>query len=278
LALVVERQTEAIVSSENELRQARAIMLQKDQLAELGSLVGTLGHELATPMGIGITVVSSLHEHARQLTNSLLANSLTKQDLQAFLDSITENTILVQENLQRATELMGSFKQIAVDQAGGACRSFCVDEYLKTIARSLGPLLKRSPHEFCYSCIPDLWVEGFPGMLYQILVNLVNNALIHAFDGMPEGTKGRISADLSYEQGGLSIVVRDSGKGMDTEIASQVFTRYFTTRQGKGGSGLGLHIVESLVLEAGGTINMQTKPNEGTQFSIFLPWNQCQTP
>ncbi|WP_430883177.1 sensor histidine kinase [Fusibacter sp. JL216-2] len=72
--------------------------------------------------------------------------------------------------------------------------------------------------------------------------------------------------------GGVEIIYQDDGKGMSQEIADKIFTPFFTTKQGEGGSGLGMHIVHTLVTEKfGGTIEVGPNAGKGVRFNIFLP-------
>src|SRR6185295_16193165 len=89
---------------------------------------------------------------------------------------------LILSNLGKADQLVKSFKQVAVDQTSEVKRKLIVRAYLDEVLLSLGPRLKQTRHRIEVECPPGLEVDTFPGALYQIVANLVLNALLHAYD------------------------------------------------------------------------------------------------
>ncbi|NLH83479.1 MAG: ATP-binding protein, partial [Phyllobacteriaceae bacterium] len=104
----------------------------------------------------------------------------------------------------------------------------------------------------------------------QILTNLFVNAVTHAFTDGRSGVMRIEARSLGEDRVGISF--SDDGVGMDAETARRAFEPLFTTRRGKGGSGLGLHIVRTLVVNRmGGRIRIDTAPGEGCRFEISVP-------
>jgi len=113
-------------------------------------------------------------------------------------------------------------------------------------------------------------MDSFPGPLGQVIANLVNNALMHAFDGRSEG---KVELVAEYEKPDwIALHVRDNGNGISTGNQERIFDPFFTTKMGVGGSGLGLHIVHSIVSDIlGGRITVRSEEGCGTCFTLSLP-------
>jgi signal transduction histidine kinase len=173
-------------------------------------------------------------------------------------------------SLQHAADLVSSFKQVAVDRASVQRRSFCLRNVVDEILLTLEPGLRRTTHKVVCRIPVGINMDSYPGPLGQVLSNLINNAVLHAFDGRQ---KGRI--EISAEPEGANqvcIAVRDNGAGIKESHVARVFDPFFTTRLGQGGSGLGLSIVYSLVSDVlGGRIEVSSREGEGSCFTLTLP-------
>jgi len=253
-------------STIDELRQAQQQLVHAEKLAALGGLVAGVAHEINTPLGIGVTAASYLEQETKRLGTELEENRLTAESLNRFRQTAMESTQLILRNLMRADKLVKSFKQVAVDQSSEQKRVIDLAVYLQEIMSSLHPSLKRTRHTVEIDCPEGLVLETYPGALYQIVVNLVLNSLLHAFADRLEGSIA-ISARRDGDQ--VSITYRDNGCGMSEEVRRQVFDPFFTTKRGEGGSGLGLHIVWNLATQVlGGAITCESAPGEGTRFEL----------
>ena len=103
-----------------------------------------------------------------------------------------------------------------------------------------------------------------------MLTNLLMNALLHGFDGAERGRVTVHCALLNETEAELS--VNDDGRGMDESVRRRIFDPFFTTKLGTGGSGLGMHIVHSIVTNVlGGQIEVRSTPGQGTQMLMRLP-------
>lgn len=253
----------------DELRRAQEQLVHAEKLAALGGLVAGVAHEINTPLGIGVTAASFLEQETRRLGVELEENRLTAESLQRFRQSALESTQLILRNLTRADKLVKSFKQVAVDQSSEQKRVIDLSVYLQEIMSSLHPSLKRTQHEVKIHCPDNLVLETYPGAIYQIVVNLVLNSLLHAFDAKPKGT---ISITARRVANLVELAYRDDGSGMDEEVRRRIFEPFFTTRRGTGGSGLGMHIVWNLATQVlGGTISCESEAGSGTVFELRFP-------
>ncbi|MGI6408241.1 MAG: sensor histidine kinase [Thiopseudomonas sp.] len=194
---------------------------------------------------------------------------MTRSALQGFLDEIREGSLIIERNLARSAELIGSFKQLAVDQTSYQRRPFELKELAHEVLTTLRPTLRKMPFVLRDELCENVRLDSYPGPLGQVLINLVNNALTHAFAGRQEGAiwlRGHI------EEGMVHVSVSDDGIGMMPEQLKKIFDPFYTTQLGKGGSGLGLHIVYTLVNGLlGGRIEVRSTPGSGTCFTLILP-------
>lgn len=251
------------------LTRAQSQIIQSEKMAALGVLVAGVSHEISTPVGIGITAVSFLEEKSRDLHTLYDSGTVSRADFQEFLGTVDTSVKIITDNLARASELLRSFKRVAVDQSSEEKRVFKVKEYIGEILTSLRPKLKRTRHTVSVACDDALEIESYPGVFYQILVNLIMNSLTHAFS---EDATGHMSISARVEDDRLTLVYADDGAGMDAATLSRIFEPFFTTARKLGGSGLGLSIVYNLVTRTlGGEIRAASEPGKGTVFTIVAP-------
>ncbi|MBI5257594.1 MAG: PAS domain S-box protein [Burkholderiales bacterium] len=265
---VAERTAELSNALEG-LRRAQAELVQAEKLASLGALVAGVAHELNTPIGNAVMVASTLADHRREF-EAAIAGGLRRTALETYLASAREASQVLERNLQRAAELVGSFKQLAVDQSSVQRRSFELAEVLQEVLLALSPTLRRSGVTLVDEVPAGLLLDSYPGPLGQVLVNLISNALVHAFEPGSAGTITVAAGRLDERR--LWLRLRDDGRGIPPEALGRIFDPFFTTRLGQGGSGLGLHIVYNLVTGLlGGRIEVRSEPGAGAEFVIELP-------
>jgi len=263
------RQVKETLGAMEQLRNTQGQLIQAEKLASLGGLVAGIAHEINTPVGVGVTAASTLRAKARQLQQKHDAGDLREQDVSAFVRLVSESTQIVLRNLERAAELVRSFKQVAVDQTSGERRVFDLGIYLEEILQSLAPRLKKTTHAVKVDCAPGLVIDSYPGALAQIITNLIENSLTHGFGDGGTGAI-RIVAQKDGEQ--IALRYADDGAGIPKEHLSRIFDPFFTTRRGSGGSGLGLNIVYNLVTGMlRGSIEVNSAPGEGAQFLMRFP-------
>ena len=258
-------------STLEQLQNTQSELVQAEKMASLGGLVAGVAHEINTPIGVGLTAATHLKEQADQLDAKFSSGLLKKSDFQSFIDVAKQSTQIVETNINRASELISSFKQVAVDQSSEEARTIVLLDYIDEILVSLQPKLKRTNHIIDVEGDRTLQLTTNPGALSQIITNLVMNAVIHAFDDDETGHI-HIHADVRNDVANLSFT--DDGKGMDSDVQAKVFEPFFTTKRGSGGSGLGMHILYNQVTQTlGGTIDLLSKPGVGSAFEISIPLN-----
>ncbi|MEL4180306.1 PAS domain-containing sensor histidine kinase [Roseateles sp. PN1] len=266
----VNERTRELSEALEVLKQAQEDLVRTEKLAGLGALVAGVSHELNTPIGNAVMVASTQRERLQRFEGETAAG-LRRSQLSAFLSDAKESAEVVERNLQRAAELVNSFKQVAVDQSSYQRRGFGLQDLLHELSLMLSPTLRRNQVALCEEVPAGLFMDSYPGPMTQVLMNLVNNSVAHAFDGIADERRVRIVASaLGADR--LRVAVEDNGAGIPAEHLSRVFDPFFTTKLGRGGSGLGLHIVYSLVTELlGGTVRIASSVGKGTRVILELP-------
>ncbi|EAR07603.1 sensor histidine kinase [Reinekea blandensis] len=264
------RQTnQSLVDSMDQLKRAQAELIQNEKLVSLGTLVSGIAHEVNTPLGISITASSHLEEELRRTQIELTDNRLTKSGFENFLNECNETVALLTGNLNRAAELIKSFKKVAVDQSSDKVRLVELHTYIDEIVLSLRPRLKRTDIEVHNEVDPLIEVILSPGALAQIITNLIMNSVIHAFNDGEQ--PGNIWLSASEQEDQLILTYADDGSGMDAQTLKHVYDPFFTTRRSEGGSGLGMNIVYNLVTsKLNGSIDTQSQPGQGVTIRMAI--------
>lgn len=264
----VEERTAELSSTLDNLQRAQEELLQSEKLASLGALVAGVAHELNTPIGNALMVATSFEFACKQL-DVALQGGLTRSALQDFLDEIRDGSQIIERNLARSAELIGSFKQLAVDQTSYQRRPFVLKELGREVLTTLQPTLRKTSYVLHEELCADVRLDSYPGPLGQVLINLINNALIHAFIGREHGS---IWLECKCGTDTIQVIVADDGIGIGPELQKKIFDPFYSTQLGQGGSGLGLHIVYTLVTGLlGGRIEIQSTLGSGSKFILELP-------
>lgn len=265
----VNDRTQRLHKEIKERKEVEKALIQTEKMAALGNLVSGIAHEINTPIGIGVTGATHLEDITRHFRQLFIANAMKKSDLSHFLEECEETSRIIHSNLQRASDLIHSFKQVAVDQSSEKKRQFNLKSYLEDVLLSLYPMFKKTAHTITLNCAGSIEINSYPGAFSQILTNLIINSLTHGFENLKAGL---VVIDIEEESGQLKIVYKDDGKGMGEEQRKKVFDPFFTTKRGKGGSGLGMHVVYNLISEKlSGTIECKSVLGKGVVYHISIP-------
>ncbi|MES2950985.1 MAG: PAS-domain containing protein [Pseudomonadota bacterium] len=251
------------------LHQSQEALARSAAKATLGTLVASVTHELSTPLGNCLITASTCSDLSRRMLAQMEAGQLKRSDLNTFLLEVREGGDLIERNLHRAVDLVKNFKQVAADQASEQRRSFELASVVSEVLDTLSPSLKRHTHQVLVDIPQVIGMDSYPGPLGQVLINLINNAYLHAFEGRNDG-RVRIAAQAQY--GWVELRISDDGIGMPQELLARLFQPFFSTKIGRGGTGLGMTIVENLVKKTlGGTLAVESTLGQGTRFLIRLP-------
>jgi signal transduction histidine kinase/tetratricopeptide (TPR) repeat protein len=257
------------------LRDAMDQLVVQEKLAALGALVAGVAHELNTPIGNCLLTASTLQEKTRVLETTAASGAMRRSTLSDYLETSRDGLELVTRGLRSAAELVQSFKQVAVDRATEQRRSFDLlrtsQEVIATLQRNIGVAGHRIEIDIAHGIVLD----GYPGPYGQVLTNLVNNALLHAFGSKKGGSMHLLA--LPWRGSGIEIRFSDDGVGIAPENLKRIFDPFFTTKLGQGGSGLGMSISYNIVTSLfGGEFEVSSILGQGTCFTLRLPANAPQ--
>lgn len=252
------------------LRETQNSLIEAEKLAALGRLVAGVAHEVNNPVGISLTVASSLERKIALFSEEVARGDLRRSSLTEFIESNRDAASQLVANLNRAAELIQSFKQVAADRNYSDQRVFDLADLTEQVVMSLKPGLRKQNLALSVDCKPNLMMNSYPGPYGQVLTNLFLNSVAHAF---PAGGGGAV--EIKVQESGddhVEILFTDNGVGMSPDVRRRAFDPFFTTRRDQGGTGLGLHIVYSIVTNRlGGRLHLKSEPGQGTKIQIILP-------
>jgi len=266
----VAYRTHELETALKRLKNSQKQLIEQEKLASLGRLVAGVAHEVNTPLGVAMLGSSTVLSGVNLLNTKLTQGALSKHDLESFIHDAKEASEGVEFNLNRASELVVNFKQMATDFHSDPKSEVNLVEWIESISTSLKPMLKnagiildlRLPSE-------NLIVTSYPSRLAQVVTNLVSNAIKHAFPKKFEVAQKTITIQLGGSPFNYRLSVSDNGIGMDEKTKAQVFDPFFTTDRASGGMGLGMSIVHNLVTGSlNGQLDIKSEKLKGTKISI----------
>ncbi|WP_417448123.1 ATP-binding protein [Idiomarina abyssalis] len=274
----VTQRTQALKESNSELlktleqlHQYQGQLVESEKMASLGDMVAGIAHEVNTPIGLSVTASTLLQDKLTVMQEKFDEKRISTSEFERFLSDCDENLQIIYRNLGRAADLVTSFKQVAVDQSSEVDRDIHIPSFMNDVLISVKPR-RLDPEKFPIriSCPDNLTVRAKAGPLNQVLINLIVNSMVHAFDGYDHG---QIDITFSMQNDTeLEMVYADNGKGVPSDISRKIFDPFVTTKRGSGGSGLGLHLVYNLVTQVlGGNIHFFSEEKNGVEFIVRFP-------
>jgi nitrogen fixation negative regulator NifL len=236
---------------EDELARQRAARIQSDKLADMGTLLAGVAHELNNPL----TVVTGYSSMLRQTLGDGPARERVDRIATAAerCVRIVRNFLALarQHPLERQLARLNQIVQEAVELLAYPLRVDNVEVRLD-LADDL----------------PKLWAD--PHQLHQVIVNLITNAH-HAMHGNTSDRRLTIRTRFKAPDARVSLEVADTGAGMSPEVLARIFEPFFTTKPLGQGTGLGLPLCQGIVEGHGGTLRVESKVGEGTTMNVDLP-------
>ena len=248
-----ERLVEANAKTEHETLARIAALEQlrhADRLITVGRLAAGVAHELGTPLNV-------IGGRVKMLRRGNLQPSVVDEYLVIIAEQAERMTSIIRQLMDFARRREP--KVAAADLQASAC----------AIRRLVSPIAQKRRVEVRVTSSDAVWALGDAVQLEQVMSNLVVNA-IHA---CKEGGRVDISCGLR-EMGGVTrafIRVEDDGHGMDAATRERIFEPFFTTKDVGQGTGLGLSVAHGIVQEHGGSIEVDSQPERGSRFFVFLP-------
>ena len=265
----VAERTQELESALERLQESQENLASSEAKATLSTLVASVSHELGTPIGNSMMASSSLGDQAREFQKLVDDGTLKRSDLSRFLVTLGQGTDMIQQNLRRASDLLKNFQQVAADQASEQRRVFDLRRAVSEILHTLTPSLKRHTHRIELMIPEGIQMDSQPGPLGQVVINMINNAYLHAFEGRNDGV---FTISAIAQDGRVTLSFADNGAGIAPENIEKLFLPFFSTKIGKGGTGLGMAIVRNLVTKnLEGSIIVQSELGKGSRFDVELP-------
>jgi len=231
-----------------ELKKLEGEVRLKEKMAAVGELAAGIAHEIRNPL-------ASISGSVQALRSSAVPGSSEQRLMEIVVSESQRLSLIIEDFLKYVRP-----KERAIEQVDGPAA-------LRDVVTLLQHSDELTPsHQILVDLEPEsVLVAADPGQLRQIFWNLARNAIA----AMPDGGTIRVSARLDAERWTVSI--SDEGHGMTAEERDVLFTPF--AHSFPGGTGLGLAIVYHIVEEHGGTIAVETAPNQGTTIRITLPQN-----
>ena len=258
---------------DNALRTQRRLqddLVESRKLSALGMMVAGIAHELNTPIGSALLTVTDQQQGRDELARAV-HSGLTRQALLDYLHHSEAGLTLAKTSLERASELIQSFKRMAFERMQDDPAAMQIAQVVDDLARTLHPHLKHTKITLHNTVPTELTIVSLPGILSQVLQNLIINAVSHGFEAHQVG-EVTVSASVDAEGSYVEIMVTDNGKGISEEHISTLFDPFVTTGRDRGHTGLGLHLVHLWVRQKlKGTVDFTPSSTGGAAFIIKIP-------
>ena len=249
-----------------QLSNAQDQLVEQAKNAALGEMLSGLAHEVNTPLSVVGNAISLASDSIDSVSSMMLEGRLTRDGFKSWKTETDHFLDLGRQNLGRAIRIMTELKSVSLEHHLDARDPVNLQDLVGRVKLLLNPFTRR--HDIEIEVTGDApTVMTSAGKLHQCLVNLIQNAAIHGY----EGSGGLVSIDIEDRGRTAVILVRDSGRNMPPDVQARALEPFFTTKRGRGGTGLGLHLAATHLAELGGQLTLHSTQNEGTTFKIILP-------
>ncbi|KZN52048.1 sensor histidine kinase [Pseudoalteromonas luteoviolacea] len=267
--IALREANQELLNTLERMHQYQNQIVENEKMASLGQMVAGVAHEVNTPIGLGVTGSTLLRDKLADINAAFEQKTLTSKQLERFIHDGIENLDLIYRNLNRAAELISSFKKVAVSQDVEVSSEVNINKLFQAIVSSMRAEIDIKNVTWQLSCSEKLTVRTKAGLLQQVFEQLLSNSLIHGFLDLKDN---QIHIYVEQHSQSLEIIYQDNGVGVSNAVKKRIFDPFVTTKRGEGGSGLGMHLVYNLITQAlGGTITLSDDIKKGTKFIITLP-------
>jgi len=278
----IEETNDALQKSLDELKATQAQLIQSEKMASLGELTAGIAHEIQNPLNF----VNNFSEVSKELLEEMLEEIQNgdMEEVNAIAQDVIQNLEKINHHGKRADGIVKGMLQHSRSSSGAkedTDINVLVDEYLRLAYHGLRAKDK-SFNATLQTHLDDniKTINIAPQDIGRVVLNLITNAFYavterkkeskEEFQPMVIVTTERNSS-LEGGQEGVKISVKDNGNGIPKKVLDKIFQPFFTTKPTGQGTGLGLSLSYDIIKAHGGTINVNTKESEGTEFIISLP-------
>ncbi|MFH1593344.1 MAG: ATP-binding protein [Candidatus Omnitrophota bacterium] len=243
----------------DELGKVQAEAAQREKMAVIGTLSAGINHEICNPLGI-----------ARGQCEAFLLNIKDGLYNDKTPDELVEKAKVIMEKVihetDRATNITKRLSSFAKPSRGDISRDVIIGDEIDIVLALVSYEMKLDKIDITKEIALDLpKIEADKKQLQQVFFNLIRNA------AQAIGERGKIVIRATKSDGHIVIVIKDTGQGIAKEKLDEIFNPFYTTKDPGKGTGLGLFIVRQVVEKNGGSILVESKVNEGTEFTLTFP-------
>jgi signal transduction histidine kinase len=235
-----------LAQEKTERERTRELLARTEKMATVGTLAAGIAHEINSPL------TGSMHS-----VHALASGSLPAEKRDRYLQVLGEGL----ERIRRAVSQLLDYSTVHVTNVTDCDLSLLVARTLEFLEYRI-----RGSRIAVENRLPPLPIRADAHKMEQVLVNLVLNAVV----AMPTG--GRLAFRHIVDGPFLALIVSDTGEGIPAENLEKIFEPFFTTKRNGEGTGLGLAVCRKIIEQHGGKISVSSRPGEGTEFSISLPF------
>jgi signal transduction histidine kinase len=252
----VHRTTEHAAAEIKELNNRLLKELaQKERLASLGQASAEFVHDLGNPLTIVWGYVQLLAKRLEKSESTEAQNATSVKELN-----------IIEQNVRLCRELLTMWQSYGSVEASPP-KPISVSEIIREVVKSVSAMASQSGVELKATvCEDSCTLVGDAVQVQRAIQNVIINAIQAAAE-----TKGRVVVDCAQKDFYVDLRIEDNGPGISPAQINRIFDPYFTTKQAKSGTGLGLYIAKKVVEDHNGSIKVESTPDVGTNFTIRLP-------
>jgi signal transduction histidine kinase len=272
---MVDRLLDARQALEETVEERNESLRRIDSLSRIGQIAAAVAHDLSTPISVALQAFTFQESEIKEKQTSLAATE--DESTRKLVDNLHESATVGARSLSRAASVVRSFKRLALGQIDGEETRFDVVDVVRDVAVTLEVIARRRGIRIAVNQRDDdVTLLGVEGAFAQMMANLVENAVRHAFpdswQGQDREAEKTIAVTVSSDSEHIVVVVEDNGVGIPEERSRAVFEPFYTTKPNAGGTGLGLAIAEDYATTVlHGTIVLSRSKNGGAMFTMTFP-------
>jgi len=230
-------------------------LAQKERLASLGQASAEFVHDLGNPLTIVWGYVQLLAKKLEQSEKEDGATNQTSKELN-----------IIEQNVRLCRELLTMWQSYGSVEASPH-KAISVTQIVREVVKGVSPMAVQNGVRLdCNLCDDPCTLLGDSVQITRAIQNVLINALQASAE-----KKGSVTVSSERKDFYVDVRVQDTGDGITPAQMSKIFDPYFTTKQGKSGTGLGLYITKKVVEDHNGSIKVESTPQVGSTFTIRLP-------
>lgn len=245
-------------------KELRQLNERQKKLEEINRQIQQLAHHQRLET-IGTLTSSISHEFNNLLTPIMSYSLMTLEKLPPEEEELADNLIEIFNASEKAKEIISRLSDLSRKNTPNTFRTVSLDTLVQ---RTLSVAMPAKPKDVEVKLNLNCWDQRIRANEIQI-TQLLLNLILNAFHAM--GESGTLVIDTSFDEQYVNLTVTDSGRGIPESIQGKIFEPFFTTKDSSKGTGLGLAIAAQVVEDHAGTIQVASKPGEGTTFTVRIP-------